>query len=154
MYKGTPAEIALEPAIAALGVPYRNQFPLFLYGARFFLDFALPTLGVVIEVDDASHRKAEKILADAERTEEIERRFGWRVLRVTNEKALTDPFGAVQDLLSEAGITPRDIELARRRPLAECLPSPARTPQRVRREMKSADRQASRRRGSPAPEPA
>jgi very-short-patch-repair endonuclease len=151
LYKGTPAELALEPAVAALGLAYRTQLPGFLFGFRFFPDYFLPQLGLIIEVDDASHSKPDKIAADAERTEYLESR-GWRVVRCKNEEALSDPHGAVQSLLREAGITPRDIELAKRRPVK--MPQPARCPQKVRREMKSADRQASRRRGSPAPEPA
>jgi very-short-patch-repair endonuclease len=144
LYRGTPAEIAVENAIAELGVPYRNQFPLYMYGSRFFLDFLLPTLGVVIEIDDPSHRQTDKMLADAERTGEIESKFGWRVLRTTNEKALSDPRGAIQDLLSEAGITPLDIENARRRPLAECMPQPGKCPAPVRRAAKSAARRRRR----------
>ncbi len=144
LYRGTPAEIALESAIAALGIPYRNQFPLFLWGARFFLDFALPTLGVVVECDDPSHRKADKVAADAQRTAEIEGKFGWRVLRTTNEKALEDAHGALRDLLAEAGITPRDIERAKNRPLAECMPKPGWAPQKARRAATSEARRRSR----------
>jgi very-short-patch-repair endonuclease len=144
LYRGTPAEIALEPAIASIGVPYRNQFPLYLYGARYFLDFALPTLGLVVECDDPSHLKADKVIADAERTAEIESKFGWSVVRVTNENALTDPFGTIQSALREAGITPRDIELAKRKPLAGCMPKPGRAPQKARREARSVARRAAR----------
>jgi very-short-patch-repair endonuclease len=143
LYKGTPAEHALEPAVAALGLVYRTQFPGYLYGFRFFPDFFLPQLGLIIEVDDSSHRKAAKILADEERTEYFESR-GWRVVRCTNEQALDNPTGTIQGLLADAGITPRDLELARRKPLPGCLPQPAHCPQKVRRELKSAERQRRR----------
>ncbi len=133
LYKGTPAEHSLEPAVAALGLAYRTQFPGYLYGFRYFPDFFIPQLGVVIEVDDASHEKPEKQAADAERTEYLESR-GWRVLRCRNDEALDDPHGTVRALLRGAGITERDIELARRRPLSDCLPKPGRCPQKARRE--------------------
>ena len=60
VYVGGAFQPALEDAVAALGVPYRTQFPCFLYGLRYFLDFYLPTLGVVIEVDDPSHNRLDK----------------------------------------------------------------------------------------------
>jgi hypothetical protein len=145
LYKGTPAELALEPAIAALGLAYRNQLPGYLYGFRYFPDFFIPQLGLVIEVDDRSHRDPEKIAADAERTQHLES-FGWRVARCTNEEATDNPHGTISRLLSEAGITPRDIELAKRKPLAGCMPKPGRAPQKARRE--------ARRRVPRVPEPA
>jgi len=141
LYKGTPAEHSLEPAVAALGLCYRTQLPGFQYGFRYFPDFYLPQLGVIIEVDDPSHDKPEKRLADAERTEYFEGR-GWRVLRCKNEEALNDPHGTVQSLLTEAGITPREIEAAKRKPLE--MPKPARAPQKARRDAKLADQRAKR----------
>lgn len=142
LYRGTPAELALEDAVAELGVPYRTQFPGYLYGFRFFPDFFLPTLGLVIEVDDASHERAEKILADADRTEYLESR-GWRVVRCTNDEALEDPRGAVQGCLRRAGLWP----LPPNRPkLASCLPVPQKCPPKTRRQAKSDARQAKRQR--------
>lgn len=97
----TPAERSLEPAIAALGLPYRFQHPVHLYNnqRRYFLDFALLGEGIIIEVDDKSHKK--KVAEDALRTEELLRE-GWRaVLRCTNEEALSDPFGTIAVLFKE-----------------------------------------------------
>lgn len=139
----TPAELALEPAIAALGLAYRTQLPGFLYGFRFFPDVFIPQLDLIIEVDDDSHRGAEKMAADAERTEYLQSR-GWRVVRCTNDEATEDPHGTVRRLLNDAGITPLDIENARRRPLAECMPQPGKCPAPVRRAAKSAARQRRR----------
>lgn len=121
LYKGTASELALEDAVAALGVPYRTQFPGFLWGIRYFLDFALPTLGVVIEVDDVSHSSEEKRAKDAIRTKDIEAKFGWRVLRCTNEEAKSDPNGAVRRMLSEAKLWP----VPRGKKIASCLPAPS-----------------------------
>jgi very-short-patch-repair endonuclease len=143
LYKGTPAELALEPAVAALGIAYRTQLPGFLYGFRFFPDVFIPQLGLIIEVDDRRHDKADKIAADAERTEQLEA-HGWRVVRCTNDEATQDPHGTLSRLLRVAGITPWDIELAKRKPLAGCMPKPGRAPQKARREARSVARRAAR----------
>lgn len=45
-----------------------------------FPDFALPDQRVVIEVDDASHNRAAKKKADAERTRKLNG-AGWTVVR-------------------------------------------------------------------------
>lgn len=134
LYKGTPAEKSLEDAVAALGVPYRTQFPGYLYGFRFFPDFLLPTLGLVIEVDDSSHGRAAKIMADADRTEELEAR-GFTVVRCTNEEALSDPHGSVRRMLVEAGMYPLPTGRSR---LADSLPKVKKAPQKERRAAKSA----------------
>jgi very-short-patch-repair endonuclease len=79
----TPAEQAIEPAIASLGVPYRFQHPL--WALSVFPDFVLPAHRLVIEVDDASHARPAKKRADAERTKKIEG-ARWRVVRCTNDR--------------------------------------------------------------------
>lgn len=152
LYKGTPAEHSLEPAVAKIGLAYRTQFPLFLFGARYFPDFVIPQLGLVIEVDDVSHSKADKVAADAERTAELWKKYGWRVVRCKNKEALEDPHGTVQSLLREAGITPRDIAAASTRRMEECLPKPGKYSRSEKRAAKIKARRADR--GSPEPEPA
>ncbi len=144
LYKGTPAELSLEDAVATLGVPYRTQFPGYLYGLRYFPDFFLPTLGLVIEVDDPGHFKPEKMLEDAERTAELET-HGWKVVRCTNAEALSDPHGTVKRLMYQAGYKlPLDI---RTPSLASSLPVPKKAPQKNRREAASQARQAKRTKG-------
>src|SRR5690349_6910316 len=106
LYRGTPAELALEDAVAELGVPYRTQFPGFLFGFRFFPDFVLPTVGVVLEVDDDSHSRPEKQEADGERTQYLEGEQGWRVARCSNQEALENPRGAVRRMLASVGCWP------------------------------------------------
>ncbi len=135
LYRGTPAELALEDAVAALGVPYRTQMPLFLYGARYFPDVVLPTLNLVMEIDDSSHRRADKMADDIERTDRLRDLYGWTVVRCTNEEALSDPYGAVRRMVGEAGLWP----LPARRPLLrDSMPSPRAAPQKERRAAKSA----------------
>lgn len=142
LYRGTKAEHALEEAVACLGVPYRTQFPGYLYGFRYFLDFYLPTIGVVIEVDDPSHNRPEKMLKDADRTEALEAR-GFQVVRCTNEEAMADPHGTVKQLLKSIHMWPP----IGTKTVAEALPRPEKAPQRNRREAKSAAIQARRKRG-------
>lgn len=86
----TKAELALEPEVAKLGIPYRFQHRVW----NFVVDFALPTLMVAIEVDDPSHNRADKRRKDAERTEWLVGR-GWRVVRTTNAEAIADPAAAL-----------------------------------------------------------
>lgn len=102
--KPTPAEEALEPAIASLGIRYRFQHPIWVMGI--FPDFVLLDDRLVIEVDDRSHRAPKKAAADAERTERLGK-LGWRVVRVSNEEALADPYEATDRLMEQAGLPHR-----------------------------------------------
>ncbi len=142
LYEGTKAERSLEDAVAELGVPYRTQFPGWKYGCRFFPDFFLPTLKIVIEVDDPSHDDPEKMEADEIRTQVIQDTWGARVVRITNEKALSDPRGSLRAALGDAGLWPLPSQLPR---LAEALPPVRKAPKKERRESKSKARQARRR---------
>lgn len=100
LYRGTPAEHSLEPAVAALGVPYRTQYPLFLFSKlRYFPDFVLLGERVIIEVDDPSHDRAAKRVEDAERTAELQK-IGFRVVRCSNDDALIRPFRTVKRLMA------------------------------------------------------
>ena len=149
LYRGTPAELALEDAVAELGVPYRVQFPGFIYGFRYFPDFLLPTIGVVLEVDDPSHFKGDAPEKDAERSAYLLEHFDWVTVRCTNEEALTDPRGAVARMLRESG---RWFVSGRRPRLREALPSIRPCPPRSRRASRSEERKA-RRQGSSARRP-
>lgn len=104
----TPAEQAIEPAIASLGVPYRFNHPL--WALRVFPDFILPQQKLVIEVDDPGHSRPARRRADAERTKKLNG-AGWQVVRVTNDEALRDPYAAVDRMMAAAG-----LDLKTRRP--------------------------------------
>jgi hypothetical protein len=80
--KGTDSEWALEPAIAALGRPYRWQYPF--WTIHRFADFALIDDKLVIEVDGDSHLKPEQAAKDVE-TERLLNSMGWQVVRCRNE---------------------------------------------------------------------
>ena len=100
----TPAEAAIEPAIASLGVPYRFQHPLWALGL--FPDFVLLEDRLVIEVDDTSHATKKKREADELRTRKLNA-AGWRVVRCTNAEALSDPYRAVDRMMAQAELTHR-----------------------------------------------
>lgn len=139
----TPAELALEDAVAALGVPYRVQFPGFLYGVRFFPDFLLPTLGVVIEVDDPSHNTAEKREADAERSQALAAAWDVDVVRCTNEAALANPVEAVATMLRSVGLWPIP-EAVKRQRVTDSIPRVAKCPPKARRASLAAARRKRR----------
>lgn len=100
----TPAERAIEPAIASLGIPYRFQHPVWSIGV--FPDFVLVDDRVVIEVDDPSHNTKAKKAADALRTKKLQG-AGWRVVRCTNAEALNDPYATVDRMMAELDLPHR-----------------------------------------------
>lgn len=99
MENPTKAEASIEPAIAALGLRYRPQHPF--WGLKYFADFALLDEKLIIEVDGDSHddpKQKEKDLLH----ELAVLKLGWRIGRVTNAEALSDPTRAVQAALGKA----------------------------------------------------
>lgn len=97
--KQTVSESALEPAIAALGRPYRFQHPIFSH--HFFVDYALMEDKIIIEVDGKSHNSAAAKEHDSQRTAALEK-LGWTVVRCKNEDAQRDPAGTVARCLLDA----------------------------------------------------
>ncbi|MBI1251034.1 MAG: DUF559 domain-containing protein [Alphaproteobacteria bacterium] len=59
---------------------FRREHPI----GKFVVDFACPTIHLVIEVDGPSHRTEEQRAFDKMRTDYLEQ-HGWRVLRVPND---------------------------------------------------------------------
>jgi very-short-patch-repair endonuclease len=88
----TPAEEALEPAVAALGERYRSQHPFLKH--KLFADFALLDRKRIIEVDGDSHNKPSQKKKDLEHMIAL-RSDGWEVVRVSNEQAQANPAGTV-----------------------------------------------------------
>jgi very-short-patch-repair endonuclease len=112
----TAGEAALEPAVASLGVPYRFQYPMYLFGPlKYFPDFVLLDHKVIFEVDDPKHFTAEGRAKDKIRTANL-KKAGYRVARVTNEAAIADPYGAVDRMCAEAGLTLRTARSGRPAP--------------------------------------
>lgn len=105
----TEPEIALEPAIAALGERYRAQH-LFA-GMRHIADFALLDRKLIIEVDGASH------LAPAQREKDLKhtlalQALGWTIYRCSNEAAMVDPVGVVSTALRASQTAPEVLQAA------------------------------------------
>ena len=104
----TPAERALEPAIAALGERYRSQwlFPRF----RHIADFVLLDRKVIIEVDGASHDAPEQQRKDILHTLALHE-LGYAVVRVPNAEALAQPKAIIESLDARVKARPTVPEL-------------------------------------------
>jgi very-short-patch-repair endonuclease len=74
----TPAELAIEPAVASLGTPYRFNHALWALGV--FPDFVLLRQRLVIEVDGKEHRTPSGRRKDEARTKKLNA-AGWSVVR-------------------------------------------------------------------------
>lgn len=94
--KMTEPEKAMEPAIAALGRPYRVQHPF--WDLHHFADFVLLQDKVVVEVDGKSHLAPKQIIKDLQHTLALQAK-GYTVVRCSNEEAMRDPSGTLQRLL-------------------------------------------------------
>lgn len=99
----TPAEKAIEPAIASLGIPYRFQH---IVSMKFIIDYMLPTIKVAIEIDGLSHRRPAQIEKDVKKTAFLEEK-GWRVIRILNEDAILDPYYTLDYELEKLGLPNR-----------------------------------------------
>lgn len=105
----TPAEQALEPAVAALGERYRTQYPFF--GLRHIADFALLDRKLIIEVDGASHDHYKQKHKDLQHMLALEAR-GWSVYRCSNLQATVDPEGTVRAALAAPRTTREGLQEA------------------------------------------
>lgn len=96
LYKGTPAELSLEPHLCRLGRVVRFQYPIWSLGL--FPDFAFINEKVLVEVDGDEHLTKAGMEKDAARTAKLEAK-GWRVWRCTNSDCLSDPAEVVKRLV-------------------------------------------------------
>ncbi len=126
--KRTPAEAALESALCKLGTPYRIEYPF--PSLRRVVDFALPSMKVIIEVDGASHDNPVQIYKDLSSSIALEK-LGWAVVRFTNDEVMRDPAHCVQ--LLEGRVTSR-------RSLAELQEALGQLPESARAATKSRTR--------------
>lgn len=116
--KPTPAEQALEPAIAALGERYRVQHPFF--SLHLIADFVLLDSRVVVEVDGRSHDSPAQIRKDLQHMIALEER-GWAVVRIRNEQAMANPTVALSAALGSLHARPGLEQL---RAVLSALPEP------------------------------
>jgi very-short-patch-repair endonuclease len=91
----TPAERLLWRHVRGnqLGVRVRRQQPV----GPFIVDFFVPAVRVVIEIDGSVHDPAHERVRDAERQRQLEA-VGFRVLRFRNDEVLADPNGVLARL--------------------------------------------------------
>jgi very-short-patch-repair endonuclease len=84
LYKDqTRHEEMVEFEISKLGVRYRTQHPFLAQKA--FVDFYLPDLDLVVEVDDPKHLLPDRIAKDKKRTALLNS-LGITVIRYTNQE--------------------------------------------------------------------
>lgn len=112
----TPAEKALEPAIAALGERYRSQHPFLKH--KLFADFALLDRQRIIEVDGASHDTPRQKYKDLQHMLAL-KADGWDVIRVSNDSATVAPEETVKAALVAIPQTVEQLEAARARLLRD-----------------------------------
>ena len=86
-------EREMEHAIAAMGFAYERQRPI----GRYYADFAVEALRLVIEVDGAGHGGRR----DRERDEAM-RSMRWTVIRIPATSAKRDPVTALFEALPDA----------------------------------------------------
>jgi len=93
----TASEARLWSALSArkLGVQFRRQVPL---AGRYVVDFAAPSVRLVVEVDGTCH--AQRRAADARRDRALAA-LGWRVLRL-NAALVTSDLPAAVALVRQA----------------------------------------------------
>ena len=89
----TPAELRLKDFLASLGAPYRFQQGFYQPYYR-IVDFYLPTLNLIIEIDGPCHDRQK----DHRRDEWFQRIRGIRILRLSNEQVLS---GSCEPILTE-----------------------------------------------------
>src|ERR1017187_572044 len=80
----TPAELQMKDFLASLGAPYRFQQGFYSPYYR-IVDFYLPTMNLVIEIDGPCHDAAK----DRRRDDWFTRVRGIKIVRLTNEQVLS-----------------------------------------------------------------
>lgn len=91
----------LEEHLKEMGLRYKREVPVTLALNRsrknpelktYFLDFYVPSLRLVIEVDGGYHNTDSQKKYDQRRDELIKKHRGWSTLRLPNELVLSENF--------------------------------------------------------------
>jgi very-short-patch-repair endonuclease len=77
----------------ALGASFRRQHPVGVY----IVDFAAPSISLVIEVDGGQHGTDEAVAHDTQRTQFLASR-GWTVIRFWNAEIFDNLDGVVETI--------------------------------------------------------
>ncbi|PIO46837.1 hypothetical protein B5P45_00595 [Phyllobacterium zundukense] len=94
----TDAELKLWNSLRAhrlMGLSFKRQMPI----AGYIVDFACPSVRLIIELDGSQHADDHNLIYDQERTQRLER-DGWNVLRFWNDDVLRDIEGACQHIVA------------------------------------------------------
>jgi very-short-patch-repair endonuclease len=91
-----PRQTALETEVAKLAVPYRIQHPF--PGAYAVVDFFIPSLGLILEIDGKEHRRGEKLEKDQIRDAKLAK-MGYVTVRLRNEDVDENPEAAFKEAL-------------------------------------------------------
>ena len=89
----TLPEKRLWDELRKLDMNIRRQAPI----GRYIADFACHAASLVVEVDGPMHDLPDEQLRDIARTEWL-RSQGYQVMRIPNERALTDPYGVAEQV--------------------------------------------------------
>jgi len=112
----TPAELKLWNEVRAHrlgGLSLRRQFGI----GDYIVDFACPSLKLVIELDGSQHGDEEIAERDARRTAFLEA-SGWTVIRFWNDDVLRDIDGVCQHIVTAAGLVADHAARYARSPVA------------------------------------
>ena len=66
----------------------------------YIVDFLIPDVSLIIEVDGAYHTECEQMQEDEQREETLNR-MGYRVIRFTNEEVLYDTDNVLETIIKE-----------------------------------------------------
>lgn len=102
--RATEAETKLLRALQVMweGNPIQWEFQKPV--GPFYADFAILGVRVIAEIDGGYHMDPMQQAYDARRTAYLEK-FGWRVLRFTNERVMGDVMGVVKELSATFGLS-------------------------------------------------
>lgn len=101
--RATPAEIAFQHILVDLRIQFMFQHIFGKKSRKFYIvDFYLPQLKIVVEIDGPYHSNPVQGWRDEMRTKKLQKRYGdkvSRVIRFSNDDVLTTPYVITQKLL-------------------------------------------------------
>lgn len=89
MKNETPAEKAFAKILDKMGVRYTKQKIVFHYKQYMIADFYLEEKGWLVEIDGEYHFTRKQMKKDKRRDQKIQKWFGYKILRFTNDEVLT-----------------------------------------------------------------
>lgn len=93
----SPIERKVRESLASCGQKVLAEYPL----GKFYFDFAVPALRLLIEVDSAFYHRLPRQKKRDRFKDELARLTGWKVARIGTERAELDALQAVLDRKNE-----------------------------------------------------